>query len=145
MSAAVSEHFPRVQNTFTHTMYLRLCFYSRMSASVPEQRNLLRRQPMLLSSGVIGKYMCSTRWIWVQFWRYENESMELSISIMESIWKKYDWILVKKFSYESVPSFFIPASVERNSYVRIGRDVDATSFLCPRRIRTSGKLSYGPK
>ena len=42
-------------------------------------------------------------------------------------------------------SFYVAASLERNSYVRIGRDVDATSFLRPRRIRTSGKLSYGPK
>ena len=42
-------------------------------------------------------------------------------------------------------SFYVPASVERNSYVRFGRDVAATSFLRPRRIRTSGKLLYGPK
>ena len=35
-------------------------------------------------------------------------------------------------------SFYVPASVERNSYVRFGRDVDTTSFLRPRRTRTSG-------
>ena len=42
-------------------------------------------------------------------------------------------------------SFYVPTSVKRIKYVRFGRDVHATSFLRPRRIRTSGKLSYGPK
>ena len=32
-----------------------------------------------------------------------------------------------------------------DSYVLFGRDVAATSFLRPRRIRTSGKLAYRPK
>ena len=40
-------------------------------------------------------------------------------------------------------SFYVSASVERNWHDRFGRDVDATSFLRPGRIRTSGKLSYG--
>ena len=42
-------------------------------------------------------------------------------------------------------SFYVQTSIERNSYVRFGRDVHATSFLRPWRIRTSGKLSHGPK
>ena len=41
-------------------------------------------------------------------------------------------------------SFNVPDSVECNSYVRLGRGVYAKSFLRPRRIRTSGDLSYGP-
>ena len=42
-------------------------------------------------------------------------------------------------------SFYVPASVQRNLYVRLRHHVDATSFLRPRQIGTSGKLSYGPK
>ena len=51
------------------------------------------------------------------------------------------WARMKVFR----TSFYAPASVERNTYVRLERDLDATSFLRPRRIRTSWKLSYGPK
>ena len=51
------------------------------------------------------------------------------------------WARMKVFR----TSFYVTASLERNKYVRIGRDVDVTSFLRPRRIMTSGKLSYGPK
>ena len=51
--------------------------------------------------------------------------------------------LVHSTSYTDVTSK--GRSVERHSYVRFGRNVDATSFLRPRRIRTSGKLTYGPK
>ena len=57
-------------------------------------------------------------------------------------WRREDdlvWARMKVFR----TSFYVPMSVERNLYVRNGRDVDATSFLRPRRIRTSGKLSYG--
>ena len=44
--------------------------------------------------------------------------------------------------YESFRmSFYVPASIEHNLYVRLGRDVDATSYLRPQQIRTSGKLS----
>ena len=51
------------------------------------------------------------------------------------------WALMKVFR----TSFYVLASVERNSYVRFERDVEAASYLRLRRIRTSGKLSYGPK
>ena len=48
--------------------------------------------------------------------------------------------------YVSFPDvLYVPASVERHSYVRFGRDVGATSFLRPQRKRTSGKLTHGPK
>ena len=40
-------------------------------------------------------------------------------------------------------SFYVLASAD--TYVRIGRDVNDTYFIRSRRIRTSGKLSYGPK
>ena len=59
-------------------------------------------------------------------------------------WRSEDdllWTRVKVFR----TSFYVSTSVERDSYVRLGRNVDATSFLRPRRKRTSGKLSYGPK
>ena len=50
--------------------------------------------------------------------------------------------LLSQFSERS---FFAPVSEDRISYVRLEREVDITSFLLPRRIRTLGKLSYGPK
>ena len=62
----------------------------------------------------------------IRFWRWEDDLL---------------WDRMKVFR----TSFYVPASVERNGYVRFGHDVDATSFLRPRRIKTSGKLSYGPK
>ena len=65
-------------------------------------------------------------------------STSLSVVTLRPVWL---WARMKVFR----TSFYVPASLERNSHVRIGRDVDATSFLRPRRITTSGKLSYGPK
>ena len=61
----------------------------------------------------------------IRTWRWEDDLL---------------WARMKVFR----TSFYVPASSERNTDVRFRRDVDATSFLRPRRIRTSGKLSYGP-
>ena len=62
----------------------------------------------------------------IRSWRWEDDLI---------------WARMKVFRM----SFYVPASVERYSNVRFGRDVDAAYFIRPRRIRTSGKLSYGPK
>ena len=42
-------------------------------------------------------------------------------------------------------SLYVPTSVGRYSYVRLGRNVNTTSSLRPRRIKMSGKLTYGTK
>ena len=51
------------------------------------------------------------------------------------------WANIKVFR----TSFDVPASEQRNSYVRILPDVGTSSSLGLRRMMTSGKLSYRPK
>ena len=66
-----------------------------------------------------------------------------AISDPPSLHYRYDNILWARIKLIAT-SFHVPA-YERNSYIRLGRDVGATSFLRPRRMRTSGILSYGSR